>query len=272
MNERILLRNNVTVLGEGFKTMIFAHGFGCDQNMWRYIWPAFKQDYEIVLFDYVGCGKSDLTAYNHKRYGKLNGYVEDVLDIASAKDLENAVFVGHSVSSIIGILAALKEPSYFSHLVLVGPSPRYINDSKGYVGGFEKSQILELLDTMESNYIDWANLLGPALMKNPDRPELAEELTASICSADPVMAGNFARATFLSDNRDDLSKIQHPSLILQCTDDLMAPRQVGQYVHGQIKNSVLKIMKATGHCPHMSAPEETIQVMKEYLNPRVGHQ
>lgn len=246
--------------------MIFAHGFGCDQNMWRYVWPAFEKDYRIVLFDYVGAGKSDLSAYNKERYSDLNGYAQDVLDICEALDLRNAIFVGHSVSSVIGMLAAIKGPSYFSSLILVGPSPRYINDGDGYIGGFERSDIEELLSTMEKNYIGWANFLGPAIMKNPERPELAEELVDSFCSTDPVIARLFAEATFFSDNRNDLRKISHPTLIMQCSEDLIAPYEVGEYLHKNLKNSTLIVLKATGHCPHMSHPEETIQVISEYLN------
>lgn len=265
MNPSVLKRNNVTILGDGTQPMMFAHGFGCDQNMWRYIWPAFAKNYKIILFDYVGCGKSDLEAYNEERYGDLNGYAQDILDICEVLDLQNIIFVGHSVSSIIGILAAIKRPAIFSNLILVGPSPRYINEESVYTGGFERKDILELLDTMEKNYIGWANFLGPAVMKNADRPELAEELTTSFCTTDPVMARNFAKATFLSDNRNDLSKINHPILIMQCTDDLIAPMEVGHFMRDHLRNSVLEILQATGHCPHMSAPEETIMVMKKYL-------
>lgn len=265
MREAVLKRNNVNIGGNGTTPMIMAHGFGCDQHMWRFIWPAFEQDYRIILFDYVGSGKSDLAAYNKERYADLNGYAQDILDIGEALELKNAIFVGHSVSSIIGILAALKEPALFSHLVLVAPSPRYINEKDNYIGGFERKDIEELLNTMEQNYIGWANFLGPAIMKNPDRPELAEELTNSFCSTDPDIARRFAEATFFSDNRNDLAKIGHPTLIMQCSEDLIAPYEVGYFMQKHIKNSVLKILKATGHCPHMSHPGETIQVIREYL-------
>jgi sigma-B regulation protein RsbQ len=265
MTETIFTRNNIKVTGSGTTPMIFAHGFGCDQNMWRYIWPAFEKDYKIVLFDYVGSGKSDLTAYNSEKYADLNGYADDVIDVCKATNSSGCVFVGHSVSAIIGILASLKEPELFSKLILVGPSPRYINDLPEYIGGFERKDIEELLHTMEANYIGWANFLAPAIMKNNDRPELAAELEESFCSTDPVIARRFAEATFFSDNRQDLKKVKHPSLIMQCSEDIIAPTEVGEYLHKNIPDSTLKIMKATGHCPHMSAPEETIQLMKEYL-------
>jgi sigma-B regulation protein RsbQ len=260
----IIARNNVQILGSGPTTLMFAHGFGCDQNMWRYITPAFKNHYRIVLFDYVGAGKSDMSFYNKERYSDLNGYAEDILEIASALELSHAVFVGHSVSSMIGLLAALKQPGLFSHLILVGPSPCYIN-YPGYVGGFDRKDIVELLATMEKNYIGWANFLAPAIMKNPEHPELGQELTASFCSTDPIVARQFAEATFFSDNRDDLAKVKTPSLILQCSDDLIAPLAVGEYLRSHLPDSTLKVLKATGHCPHMSAPEETIEAIQQYF-------
>ncbi|HTM67081.1 MAG TPA: alpha/beta hydrolase [Flavipsychrobacter sp.] len=263
--QTVAKRNNVKIFGKGDQPMIFAHGFGCDQNMWRLVYPSFEDKYKIILFDYVGSGRSDLTAYNPERYSDLNGYAEDILDIIREFDLKDIILVGHSVSSMIGLLAAVKEPSVFEKLVFVGPSARYIND-EGYLGGFERKDIEELLDTMEKNYIGWANFLAPAIMKNPDHPELSEELTESFCSTDPVIARRFAEATFFSDNRNDLHKLKVPSLIMQCSDDLIAPVEVGAYLHENITGSSLRLLSATGHCPHMSAPEETITVIKEYLD------
>jgi sigma-B regulation protein RsbQ len=265
MQRNVLARNNVKVVGHGTQPMLFAHGFGCDQNMWRFVAPAFADDYRAVLFDYVGSGHSDLEAYDEKRYSTLAGYVDDVLEICHALDLDDVIFVGHSVSSMIGVLAAIREPALFAHLILVGPSPRYINDSP-YVGGFERADIEQLLDTMDKNYIGWANFLAPAIMKNPDRPELAAELTESFCSTDPTIARRFAEATFYADNRDDLEKVTIPSLILQCSDDIIAPTVVGEYVHKQLPESTLHLMQATGHCPHMSHPEETIDAIRSYLS------
>ena len=265
MSEHVLTRNNVTVSGRGTQPMLFAHGFGCDQNMWRFVTPAFEDDYRIVLFDYVGSGQSDLRAYDPERYSTLAGYAQDVLDVVHALDLRDVVFVGHSVSSMIGVLAANREPERFARLVLVGPSPRYINDPPSYVGGFERSDIEGLLETMEKNYIGWANFLAPAIMKNPERPELSRELEASFCSTDPVIARRFAEATFFADNRADLASVRVPSLIMQCSEDMIAPAEVGDYVHQAIAGSTLRVMKATGHCPHMSHPEETIEVIREYL-------
>ena len=266
MSNAIVARNNVRVFGHGTQPMLFAHGFGCDQNMWRFITPAFADDYRIVVFDYVGSGKSDLSAYDGERYASLAGYAQDVLEVIHALDLRDVIFVGHSVSSMVGVLAANAEPDRFSRLILVGPSPRYINDPPSYVGGFERRDIEGLLETMEKNYIGWANFLAPAIMKNPDRPELSEELEASFCSTDPVIARRFAEATFFSDNRSDLAAVAVPSLIMQCSDDMIAPSEVGAYLARTLPQSSLRVLEATGHCPHMSHPAETIQVIREYLS------
>lgn len=265
MTNPILVRNNVKMFGHGTQPMLFAHGFGCDQNMWRFVAPAFADDYRCVLFDYVGAGQSDLRAYDADRYATLEGYADDVLAVCHALDLRDVVFVGHSVSSMIGVLAANREPDRFAQLILVGPSPRYINDPP-YVGGFERADIEGLLDMMDRNFIGWANFLAPAIMKNPDRPELGQELEASFCSTDPLIARQFAEATFLADNRRDLAELRTPSLIMQCSDDMVAPGEVGEFLHREMRGSTLRILRATGHCPHMSHPDETIQVMREYLS------
>jgi len=260
----VLERNNVRVTGAGDQPMLFAHGFGCDQNMWRYVVPAFADDYKIVLFDYVGSGLSDKSHYDRDRYGSLSGYAQDVLDVVHALDLHDVIFVGHSVSSMVGVLAANREPDRFERLILIGPSPRYINED-GYVGGFERADIDGLFEMMDKNFIGWANFLAPAIMKNPDRPELGAELTESFCSTDPIIARRFAEATFYADNRGDLAAVKVPSLILQCSDDMVAPREVGSYLNAHLPASTLRVMSANGHCPHMSHPDETIALMKEYL-------
>lgn len=264
MKTDILKRNNVKVLGKGTQPMLFAHGFGCDQNMWRYVTPAFEQDYKIVLFDYVGAGQSDVSSYAPERYATLHGYAQDLVEICETLDLKDVILVGHSVSCMISLLAAIQQPQYFERLVMVGPSPCYIND-QDYKGGFERKDIEGLLETMEKNYIGWANFLAPNIMGRQDKPELGEELTQSFCSTDPLIAKQFAEATFFSDNRDDLSKNTLPVLILQCSDDIIAPLEVGTYLAENLPNSTLRVMKATGHCPHMSEPEETITLIKEYL-------
>jgi len=265
MPSDVIKRNNVKVSGSGTQPMLFAHGFGCDQNMWRFVAPAFADDYKTVLFDYVGSGKSDLAAYDAKRYASLDGYAQDVLDVIHALDLHDVVFVGHSVSAMVGVIAANREPERFARLVLIGPSPKYINEAPGYVGGFERSDIEGLLETMDKNYVGWANFLAPAIMKNSDRPELGAELTESFCSTDPIIARRFAEATFFADNRADLSSVHVPTLVLQCSEDIIAPKAVGEFVHAQMPESTLRVMNATGHCPHMSAPEETIALMREFL-------
>lgn len=246
--------------------MMFAHGFGCDQNMWRFVTPAFENDYKIVLFDYVGSGKSDLAFYRPGRYRELAGYASDITEICDALELTRVIFVGHSVSSVIGMLVSIERPELIDQLIMIGPSPSYINDHvTGYVGGFERSDIDGLLDLMDKNYIGWASFLAPTVMRNDQRPELTAELQESFCSTDPNIARRFAEATFLSDNRADLARVRAPALIMQCSDDAIAPLSVGDYLHEQLPNSTLRVMKATGHCPHMSHPEETITVMREYL-------
>ncbi|MGV3534026.1 MAG: alpha/beta fold hydrolase [Chthoniobacteraceae bacterium] len=266
MTPDVLARNNVTVSGRGERTMLFAHGFGCDQNMWRFVAPAFEATHRVVLFDYVGSGKSDLRAYDPERYSALAGYAQDVLDVCEALALQEVIFVGHSVSSIIGLLAAIREPGRFSHLIMIGPSPRYTDEPPDYVGGFQRADLEGLLDMMEKNYMGWANFLAPVIMKNQARPELTRELEASFCSTDPKIARRFAEATFFSDNRADLPKSPVSSLILQCSDDAIAPLTVGEYVHRHLPSSTLKVLEATGHCPHLSHPEETIAAIRDYLS------
>ncbi|MGZ2412337.1 sigma-B regulation protein RsbQ [Sphingomonas sp. F9_3S_D5_B_2] len=259
-----LKRNNVRVSGTGEPTIVFAHGYGCDQNMWRFVAPAFEGEHRVVLFDHVGAGDSDKAAWDASKYATLRGYASDLVRIGRELGLEGAVFVGHSVSSMIGILAAKEAPELFSKLVLVGPSPCYINDAP-YVGGFERQDIEELLQFMDSNFLGWSSALAPQIMGNADRPELAGELTNSFCRTDPEIAKHFARVTFLSDNRDDLEGVDVPALILQCSDDVIAPDAVGEYMHQRLPGSVLKRMKATGHCPNLSAPEETIEAIRSWL-------
>lgn len=267
MTPSIQSRNNVVIRGRGTQPMLFAHGFGCDQSMWRFVTPAFEDDYRVVLFDYVGSGKSDWSAYAPERYSTLEGYARDVLEICQELDLRDVIFVGHSVSSMVGVLAANQDPERFTDLILIGPSPRYINDAD-YVGGFERADIEGLLDTMERNYLGWASFLTPVIMKNPDRPELTKELEASFCSTDPEIARRFAEATFYADNRDDLAKVRVPSLVLQCSEDAIAPPEVGEYTHRHLEGSTFRVMEATGHCPHMSHPDETVRLMKDYLATR----
>jgi sigma-B regulation protein RsbQ len=245
--------------------MLFAHGFGCDQNMWRHVWPAFADDYRIVLFDYIGMGASDAGAYDRRKYSSLQGYADDVLEICHELELSDVVFVGHSVSATIGVLAAAAQPGRFAHLVLVAPSPRFIDD-EGYVGGFTRQDIEGLLESMESNYLGWSSAITPVIMGNPDRPELTEELNNSFCSADPEIAREFARVTFLSDNRSDLDRVETPSLVLQCSNDALAPVDVGQYVHRHLRNSTLVVLDATGHCPNLSAPVQTVAAIQQYLD------
>jgi sigma-B regulation protein RsbQ len=260
-----LVRNNVKLTGrDGGRALVFAHGFGCDQDMWRFVAPAFADEYRVVLFDLVGAGGSDLSAYDPKRYGSLDGYVEDLLEMLAELRLHDVVFVGHSVSAMIGALAAVAEPGRFGRLVLVGPSPRYVDD-EGYRGGFSAADIEELLESLDSNYLGWSTAMAPLIIGNPERPDLGAELTTSFCRTDPAIARHFARVAFLSDNRADLPKVPVPSLILQCTADLIAPDEVGAYVHEHLPDSTLVVLKATGHCPHLSAPLETVEAIYGFL-------
>lgn len=244
--------------------MVFSHGFGCDQNMWRFVEPEFRANFKTVLFDHVGAGGSDLSAYDRVKYSKLDGYAGDIVAILDEIKLGPVVFVGHSVSAMIGALASIKRPDLFEKLVMVGPSARYINDGE-YVGGFSEKQIDELLEFLEDNHMGWSAAMAPAIMGNPDRPELGEELTNSFCRTDPEIAKAFARVTFTSDNRADLAKITTPSLILQCSDDIIASREVGEYITKNIPNSKLIQLKATGHCPNLSAPDEVIAAIHSYV-------
>jgi sigma-B regulation protein RsbQ len=260
----IVRRNNVRIVGSGPRTLMLAHGFGCDQNMWRFLVPALENDYRIILFDYVGAGKSDLSHYSPAKYESLHGYADEVLEIIDATSSGPVIFVGHSVSAMIGVLAAIKNPAKFERLILIGPSPCYIN-SPEYAGGFSRADIDELLDTLDNNYLGWSSSMAPVIMANPDRPELAAELNDSFCRTDPQIAKQFARVTFLSDNRADLAFVKIPTLILQCARDVIAPECVGEFVHRHIVDSELVRLQASGHCPHMSAPDEVVTVMKEYL-------
>lgn len=261
----VLKRNNVIVKGKGSQVMMFAHGFGCDQNMWRHVTPAFEEHYKIVLFDHVGGGLSDLSAFIPTKYEKLEGYADDINEIIIALQLKDVIFIGHSVSAIMGIIAAQKNPGLFKSLILVAPSPSYINDG-GYVGGFTKPQIEELLESLDQNHLGWSMAMAPVIMGNAARPELSEELTNSFCRTDPAIAKHFARTTFLSDKRELLSAVITPSLILQCSDDVIAPDSVGEYMHEQMAGSKLVRMKATGHCPNLSAPKETIDAITKFLS------
>jgi sigma-B regulation protein RsbQ len=244
--------------------MLFAHGFGCDQTMWRPVAGRFEDDFRVVVFDYVGAGASDLSAYDADRYGTLHGYARDVLEICRELDLRDVIFVGHSVSAMIGALAAISEPDRFAKLVFVGPSPRYIDDGS-YVGGFSEDDIAELLDSLEANYLGWSSAMAPVIMGNPDRPELGQELTESFCRTDPEIARRFARTTFLSDNRDDLPRISTPTLILQCSNDAIAPMSVGEFVHRAVPNSTFVLLEATGHCPNLSAPNQTAEAIAAFV-------
>jgi len=264
MLEKLIKQNNVTILGTGNKIMFFVHGYGCDQNMWRFITPHFKNTYKIVLIDLVGTGKSDESAYDYDKYNSLEGHADDIINICDALNLEDVCMVAHSVSAMIATLAAVKRPTLFKKLIMIGPSPRYINDAD-YFGGFSEKDIEELLETLDSNYLGWSSAMAPVIMGNLDRPELAAELETSFCQNNPEIASHFAKVTFLADNRSDLKKLAIDTLIIQSEEDAIASLEVGQFVHKNIANSKLVVLESTGHCPHMSAPNKTIEAIKNYL-------
>jgi sigma-B regulation protein RsbQ len=257
-------RNNVQVTGSGPVTLVFGHGFGCDQNMWRLLAPVFANRFRIVLFDLVGSGKSDLSAYDPKKYGSLKGYADDLTEIIDEFATDKVIYVGHSVASMIGVLANLASPSRFIAQIMIGPSPCYINDGD-YVGGFTRADIESLLETLESNYLGWSSSMAPVIMGAPGQPELGIELTNSFCRTDPDIAAQFARVTFMSDNRAELVQLKTPTLILQCSDDLIAPVAVGEYMHRHLVRSTLRMVANVGHCPHLSEPCACIEAMNEFL-------
>jgi sigma-B regulation protein RsbQ len=265
MDDAIRRRFNVRVSGTGPRTLLFAHGFGCDQHMWRFVAPHFEPDHRVVLFDYLGMGGSDRSSYDPRRYGTLDGYADDLVAIGKTLDLSGAILVAHSVSSMVGVLAAIRAPDLFSHLVMIGPSPCYLNDG-AYHGGFSRADLEGLIEMMAHNDLGWAHYLAPVVMRNPERPELAAELQESFCATDPTVARRFAEATFFGDNRADLGRTPVPSLILQCSDDAIAPDVVGEYLHAHLPRSRLHRLAATGHCPHMSHPDETSAAIRDYLS------
>ncbi|WP_104524594.1 alpha/beta fold hydrolase [Blastococcus atacamensis] len=262
----VVTRNRVCTSGvPSGRPLVFVHGFGCDQTMWRFVAPAFERDHRVVLFDHVGSGRSDLSAYDPEKYGSLEGYADDIVEICRELGLRDVVLVGHSVAAMMGVLAFRRAPDLFGALVLVGPSPRYVDDGD-YVGGFSRTDIAGLLDALDSNHLGWSAEMAPVIMGNADRPDLAAELTNSFCRTAPDIARQFARVTFLSDNRADLADVSVPTLILQCTDDAIAPDAVGEYVHRQIPGSELVRLAATGHVPQLSAPEETSAAIRAFLD------
>jgi sigma-B regulation protein RsbQ len=264
LQAEISFRNNVKILGNGAKILMFGHGFGCDQNTWRLITPAFEKDYTIILFDYVGAGNSDLSAYDDNRYGNLEGYAQDVIEICDALAVKEVIFIGHSVSSMIGLLAIKIKPSVFKKIIFIGPSPRYINEP-GYEGGIDKEDLDDLLDVMDSNYLGWSQMLAPSIMGNPDQPELVESLTKSFCSTDPGIAKKFARVTFLSDNRKDLSFLSVPSLTIQCADDFLTSESIAEYIKENTLGNEIIMLTSTGHCPHLSDPKGVIKAIQSFI-------
>lgn len=265
MPGNIIANLNVNVTGKGDQPLLFAHGLACDQNVWNYITPAFEDEYKIILFDFIGCGKSDLSCYDEKKYASLQGYAADVLAICEALKLKDVIFIGHSVSSMIGLYAATSKPALFSNLIMIGPSPCYKNDPP-YEGGFEKQDIDQLLTVMKEDYSKWVELFAPIVAANVNNPDLIDEVKEIFCKADPAITYEFAKVALLTDSRSDLQDLKTNTLLMQLAEDLLAPQYVGEYLHKNISNSTLYCMNATGHFPHLSAPEETISMVKRYLS------
>lgn len=268
MGKDIRARNNVRVLGnpEG-PVIMFAHGFGCDQGMWQRVLPRFTPDYRVVLFDHVGAGNSDPEAYQSAKYSSLEGYTADVQEIMAELDLHDVTFVGHSVGGMMGVAAAAADPARFRNLVFLASSPSYMDyPEDGYVGGTSQEDIRELLISLDSNYMVWAAAMAPVIMGNPGSPQLHTELEGSFCRINPTVAREFAKVAFLSDVRHLLKDVSVPTLVMQCTDDLLAPVHVGEYTRDHIPQAALSVLKATGHLPHVSAPEETANTILGYLS------
>lgn len=266
----VVERFHVNVAGPATGSpLMFAHGFGCDQHMWRFVASAFEHDHRVILFDHIGCGRSDASAFDAVEYQDLERYATDIISILTELDVGPTVFVGHSVSAMMGVLASIARPELFKALVLVGPSPRYVNDA-GYVGGFDRTDIDGLLSSLESNYLGWSRSMAPVIMSHPDRPELSDELVESFCRVDPAIARQFARVTFLSDNRVDLRDVTVPTLVVQCRDDVIAPVTVGEFVNREIADSELTMIETSGHCPHLSEPESTIEAIRRFVDRRLG--
>lgn len=259
-------RNNVAVLGETGPVILYAHGFGCSRDMWSRVTPAFAATHRQVIFDYVGSGNSDRAAFDPQRYADLGGYARDILEICDALDLhEGVTFVGHSVSCSIGMLASIERPALFDRLVLLGPSPCFLNDPPDYEGGFEREDLEGLLSLMDQNYMGWAQYLAPVVAGASGSGEVAGTLTDSFCSTDPAVARVFARATFFADNRADLPKVPCPALILQHLKDNLAPLGVGEYMHAHLRASTLQVLDVEGHCAHMSNPALVVEAMRNYM-------
>ncbi|MGZ5245603.1 MAG: alpha/beta fold hydrolase [Flavitalea sp.] len=262
--EQAISTFNINISGNGSGFMLFAHGFGCDQNMWRFLVPDFEKEFKIGLFDLMGCGKSDVSRYRPDRYNSLEGHTDDLIQICDALGLKNITLVAHSVSAMIGAMACIRRPDLFDQIIMVCPSPCYLDD-EGYKGGFTKNDIENLLEQMENNYLGWATSMAPVIMNNSGELVFEEELSASFCRNNPEIAKQFARVTFLSDNRKDISNIITRTLIIQCSEDIVAPPEVGQYMCKRIPDNELVVLDVIGHCPHLSAPSETSRVMRSFL-------
>ncbi|WP_186576055.1 alpha/beta fold hydrolase [Aquibacillus kalidii] len=266
MTQKAITRNNVKVRGTGKQPMIFAPGFNFDQNVWSKVSKEFEKDYQVVLFDYVGFGESDIHAYDPSKYSTITGYVEDLLDICSELNMSEAVFIGHSIGSMIGMLASIKAPNLFSKLIMIGPSPYLQNEPPHYIGGFEKEDLTGLMDMLDKNYMSWATNVAATIVNDPTSSNIATEIEDLFSQNDPYITRKFADVVFFSDNRKYIPQVTVPSFIIQCSDDIFVPTTVAEYMHKHLSNSTITYAKAIGHCPHLSHPNETIDIINEYLN------
>lgn len=259
----VLRRNHVQVIDGSGPTLVYGHGFGCNQSMWADITPAFKDTHRQVLFDYVGSGGSDLSAFDQHRYSELQGYAQDLLDVCDALGLtRDVVLVAHSVSCSIGMLAAIERPALFRHVVMVGPNPCFVNDPP-YVGGFEREDLQELLELMDRNFMGWADFLAP--VASGDSAVTGRRLHESFCSTDPLIARTFAQATFFADNRADVARMHAPSLVLQHRHDALAPLAVGEFMVTHLRQGALRVLDVAGHCAHMSHPHLVVDAIRSVL-------
>jgi sigma-B regulation protein RsbQ len=265
----VLTRNNVHVIGQGKPPLLLCNGFGCNQNIWHYLIRELTQQYQLVLFDHVGSGGTDLKAYTSDKYATLGGYMQDVVEICQALNLRNATIVGHSVGATIAMLAAIEAPTHFTRVVLLAPSPCYINEP-GYYGGFERKDLLQVLAAMEEDYRSWTNMFADLLMGPKNTASLGQELAGFFCETDSTIAREFARVTFFSDNRSDVPRLQLPTLILQCSDDVAGPREVGEYLLAHLPQAQLVTLTTAGHCPHLSAPLETLHAIRDFCLPHAN--
>lgn len=263
----VIEQNNVTQSGiDNGPAMIFVHGFGCDQSMWREVAPKFAEGHRVITYDLTGMGQSDLSAYDPHRYGDLRAHAEDLRGIVDALRLDEVVLVGHSVGATIALLAAIEVPEKISRLVLISPSPCFVDDAvSSYRGGFSREDLEGLIAFLDENHMGWSAQMAPTIVGQPEGAVATDELTQSFCRTDPKIAQHFARVTFLSDERKAFEHATRPSLILHCKHDALVPMEVAEWMKDRTPMVTLELLDATGHCPHMTVPHDVVAAMQTYL-------